>query len=143
MHILLVEDNDGDVFLIMEALHEAKIQHAVHVVHDGVEALEFLRRKGKYHDAARPDLILLDLNLPRKDGREVLAEIKPDPGLRSIPVIVLTSSQAEQDVNKAYDLHANCYIVKPSDFRGLTDIVRSIEHFWLSLVRLPGHNSLG
>jgi DNA-binding response OmpR family regulator len=99
--------------------------------------MEFLRRQGKYHDAPRPDLILLDLNLPRKDGREVLAEMKPDPKLRSIPVIVLTSSQAEQDVTRAYDLHANCYIVKPTDFRRLMDIVRAIESFWLSLVRLP------
>ena len=138
IEILMVEDNDGDVFLTMEALKEAKVANQVHVVHDGVEALEFLRRQGKYAAAPRPDLILLDLNLPRKDGREVLAEIKPDPALRTIPVVVLTSSSAEQDVTKSYDLSANCYIVKPVDFHGLMEVVKSIEDFWLTVVRLPG-----
>lgn len=139
VEILMVEDNDGDIFLTMEALKEAKIHNSINVVHDGVEAMEFLRRQGKYSDAPRPDLILLDLNLPRKDGREVLAEIKPDPEFRSIPVVVLTTSQAEQDIARAYDLHANCYIVKPVDFRSLMNIVRAIEDFWLSLVKLPHH----
>jgi CheY-like chemotaxis protein len=138
IQILMVEDNDGDVFLTMEALHAAKIGNHVHVVHDGVEALEFLRRQGKYASAPRPDLILLDLNLPRKDGREVLADIKVDADLRAIPVIVLTSSSAETDVARSYDLHANCYIVKPVDFEGLMEVVRSIENFWLIVVKLPG-----
>jgi len=137
IQILMVEDNDGDVFLTMEALKSAKIANEVHVVHDGVEALEFLRRQGKYAAAPRPELILLDLNLPRKDGRQVLAEIKPDPELGKIPVVVLTSSAAEQDVVKSYQLHANCYIVKPVDFNGLMEIVASIEHFWLAVVTLP------
>ena len=137
IQILMVEDNDGDVFLTMEALKSAKIANEVHVVHDGVEALEFLRRQGKYAAAPRPELILLDLNLPRKDGRQVLAEIKPDPELGKIPVVVLTSSAAEQDVVKSYQLHANCYIVKPVDFNGLMEIVASIEQFWLAVVTLP------
>jgi CheY-like chemotaxis protein len=137
IEILMVEDNDGDVFLTMEALKSAKIANSVHVMHDGVEALEYLRRQGKYATAPRPDLILLDLNLPGKDGREVLAEIKPDPELRAIPVVVLTSSSAEQDVVKSYDLHANCYIVKPVDFSGLMEVVRSIGSFWLVVATLP------
>jgi two-component system, chemotaxis family, response regulator Rcp1 len=137
IQILMVEDNDGDVFLTIEALKEAKVANSVHVVHDGVEALEFLRRQGKYATAPRPDLILLDLNLPRKDGREVLAEIKPDPELRVIPVVVLTGSNADADVARSYDLHANCYIVKPVDLAGLMDVVKSIEDFWLAVVRLP------
>jgi two-component system, chemotaxis family, response regulator Rcp1 len=137
LQILMVEDNDGDVFLTMKALKAAKISNSVDVVHDGVEALEYLRRQGKYASAPRPDLILLDLNLPRKDGRQVLAEIKPDPQLRSIPVVVLSSSGAEQDVVKSYDLHANCYIVKPVDFAGLMQVIQSIETFWLTLVKLP------
>jgi two-component system, chemotaxis family, response regulator Rcp1 len=137
IQILMVEDNDGDVFLTLEALKGAKVANVVHVVHDGVEALDFLRRRGKYAAAVRPDLILMDLNLPRKDGREVLAEIKPDPELRGIPVVVLTSSNAEKDVTRSYDLHANCYIVKPVDFDGLIDVVRAIERFWLTLVQLP------
>jgi two-component system, chemotaxis family, response regulator Rcp1 len=137
VQILLVEDNDGDVFLTMEALKEAKITNVVHVVHDGVEALEFLHREGKYSEAPRPDLILLDLNLPRKDGRQVLAEIKPDHDLRMIPVVVLTSSSAEEDVVKSYNLQANCYIVKPVDFHGLMQVVKSLQQFWLTVVRLP------
>ncbi|MGA2063683.1 MAG: response regulator [Thermoguttaceae bacterium] len=137
IEILMVEDNDGDVFLTMEALKSAKIANNVNVVHDGVEAMEYLRRQGKYATAPRPDLILLDLNLPGKDGREVLSEIKPDPNLRTIPVVVLTSSSAEQDVVKTYDLHANCYIVKPVDFAGLMEVIHSIESFWLVLATLP------
>jgi len=141
MQILMVEDNDGDVFLTIEALKSAKVANVVHVVHDGVEALDFLQRRGKYAGAVRPDLILLDLNLPRKDGRELLAEIKPDPDLRRIPVVVLTSSNAEKDVARSYDLHANCYIVKPVDFNGLMEVVKSIEEFWLMVVRLPPKTS--
>jgi len=137
IQILLVEDNDGDVFLTMEALKDAKIANSVHVVHDGVEALEFLRRQGKYATAPRPDLILLDLNLPRKDGRQVLREIKDDPSLRRIPVVILTTSKGEEDVLRAYDLHANCYITKPVDFNRFMEVVKSIEEFWLTVVRLP------
>jgi two-component system, chemotaxis family, response regulator Rcp1 len=137
IEILMVEDNDGDVFLTIEALKSAKIANRVNVVHDGVEAIEFLRRQGKFAAAPRPDLILLDLNLPRKDGRQLLGEIKEDPELRAIPVVVLTSSNAEKDVVVSYDLHANCYIVKPVDFNGLMEVVASIETFWLAVVKLP------
>ena len=137
IQILMVEDNDGDVFLTTEALKVAKVANEVHVARDGVEALEYLRRQGKYATAARPDLILLDLNLPRKDGREVLQEIKADPALHKIPVVVLTSSHAETDVCKTYDLHANCYIVKPVDFPALVEVVRSIDQFWMTVVTLP------
>src|ERR1035437_1265110 len=125
--ILMVEDNEGDVLLTTEALKEAKVVTDLHVVRDGVEAIDFLYRKGGYSASPRPDLILLDLNLPRRDGRQVLAEIKNDPGLRHIPVVVLTSSSAEQDIVKAYDLHANCYIVKPVDLSSLIEVVKSIE----------------
>jgi two-component system, chemotaxis family, response regulator Rcp1 len=141
IRILMVEDNDGDVFLTTEALKSAKVANELFVVHDGVECMDFLRQKGKYADALRPDLILLDLNLPRRDGREVLAELKPDPDLRKIPVVVLTSSSAEIDVAQAYDLHANCYIVKPVDFANLLSVVRAIENFWLNVVRLPPNGS--
>ena len=137
IQILMVEDNDGDIFLTTEALKAAKVANQVHVVHDGVEALEFLRRQGKYAAAPCPDLILLDLNLPRKDGREVLQEIKADPELHKVPIVVLTSSNAETDVCKSYDLHANCYIVKPVDFAALVEVVRSIDQFWMSVVTLP------
>jgi CheY-like chemotaxis protein len=135
--ILMVEDNEGDVLLTTEALKEAKVVTDLHVVRDGVEAIDFLYRKGPYSAAPRPDLILLDLNLPRRDGRQVLAEIKTDPTLRHIPVVVLTSSSAEQDIVKAYDLHANCYIVKPVDLSNLIEVVKSIENFWLTVVKLP------
>ncbi len=135
--ILMVEDNQGDVLLTTEALKTAKIANEVSVVQDGVEAMAYLRRQGKYSDAPRPDMILLDLNLPRRDGREVLGDIKQDPALRKIPVVVLTSSSAEQDIAEAYDLHANCYIVKPVDLSNLLRIVKSIENFWLSVVKLP------
>ena len=137
IEILMVEDNEGDVFLTMEAMKEAKVANHVSVARDGVEALEFLHRQGQHAAAPRPDVILLDLNLPRKDGREVLADIKADPALRAIPVVVLTSSKAEQDVVKMYDLHANCYITKPVDFEQFISIVKSIEGFWFSVVRLP------
>lgn len=135
--ILLVEDNPGDVRLTEEALREGKVKNRLHVANDGVEAIEFLRREGKYSDAVKPDLILLDLNLPRKDGREVLREIKADPGLRVIPVVVLTTSAAEEDILKTYNLHANCYITKPVDLEQFLKIVRTIEDFWLSVVKLP------
>ena len=135
--ILLVEDNPGDVRLTEEALREGKVKNRLHVANDGVEAIEFLRREGKYIDAVKPDLILLDLNLPRKDGREVLKEIKADPGLRVIPVVVLTTSAAEEDILKTYNLHANCYITKPVDLEQFLKIVRTIEDFWLSVVKLP------
>ncbi|WP_025410949.1 response regulator [Gemmatirosa kalamazoonensis] len=137
IEILLVEDNPGDVELTREALLDSKMHMNLSVVSDGVEALAFLRREGSYADAPHPDLILLDLNLPKKDGRAVLGEIKQDPVLRHIPVVVLTSSRAEQDILKAYDLHANCYVTKPVDFDQFITIVRSIEQFWFTVVRLP------
>jgi chemotaxis family two-component system response regulator Rcp1 len=124
----------------MEALKEAKVLNRLSVATDGVEAMDFLRRQGKYADSPRPDLILLDLNLPRKDGREVLAEIKADPALRRIPIVVLTTSRAEIDVIQAYDLHANCYITKPVDFKQFVHVVQSIEDFWLTVVKLPKSN---
>lgn len=138
VEILMVEDNPGDVKLVRETLRESRVRNELHGVGDGEAALEFLRRRGAYAGVPRPDVILLDLNLPRKDGREVLAEIKADPDLRSIPVVVLTSSSADEDIVKSYDLHANCYITKPVDFARLTEIVRSIEGFWFEVVRLPG-----
>ncbi|WIG94838.1 response regulator [Myxococcus sp. SDU36] len=137
IEILLVEDNPGDVRLTIEAFKEGKVSNRLSVARDGVEALAFLRRQGAYANAARPDLILLDLNLPRKDGREVLAEIKVDPALRRIPVVVLTTSKAEEDILRTYDLHANCYIAKPVDLEQFIFVVRSIDDFWLSVVRLP------
>lgn len=137
IEILLVEDNPGDVELTREALHDSKVHMNLSVVHDGVEALAFLRREGPYGDAPRPDLILLDLNLPRKDGRTVLGEIKAEPELRQIPVVILTSSQAEQDILRAYALHANCYVTKPVDLDQFITIVRSIEQFWFTIVKLP------
>jgi CheY-like chemotaxis protein len=140
VEILLVEDNPGDLRLTREALKGAKVRNNLHVVMDGVAAMAFLRREGKYAEAVRPDLILLDLNLPKKDGREVLAEIKADDNLRRIPVVVLTVSQAEEDILKSYNLHANCFISKPLDFLQFTKVVRSIENFWLTIVKLPnGH----
>jgi CheY-like chemotaxis protein len=135
--ILLVEDNPGDVRLIVEGLRERTVRHNLHVVHDGVEALEFLRRKGHFVDAVRPDLILLDLNLPRMDGREVLGEVKSDPDLKTIPVVVLTTSRAEQDILQSYQLHANCYVTKPVDLEEFLEVIRSIEEFWLTTVTLP------
>lgn len=135
--ILLVEDNPGDVRLTQEALKEGKVCNHLNVVCDGVEALLYLRREGVYHDAVTPDLILLDLNLPRKDGREVLAEIKTDAALRHIPVVVLTTSDAEQDIVQSYHLHANCYITKPVDLLQFIQVVQYVENFWFSVVKLP------
>ena len=138
IEILLVEDNPGDVRLTMEIFKEAKIQNNLHVAMDGVEALAFLRREGKYAQSPHPDLILLDLNLPKKDGRQVLAEIKIDTFLRRIPVVALTISRSEEDILKTYDLHVNCYIVKPVDFEQFIGVIKSIEDFWLTVVKLPG-----
>ena len=141
IQVLLVEDNPGDVRLTKEALKEGKLLNQLTVVGDGVEALSFLRREGKYADALQPELILLDLNLPKKDGREVLAEIKADPKLRRIPVVVLTTSSAEEDILRIYDLHANCYITKPVDLEQFMGVVKSIEDFWVSVVKLPSHEA--
>lgn len=137
VEILLVEDNPGDVRLTEEALREAKVRNNLNIVGDGEAALDFLKRRNSWADAARPDIILLDLNLPKKDGRQVLAEIKADPDLRRIPVVVLTTSKAEEDILRSYDLHANCYVTKPLDFDQFINVVRSIEEFWLQVVRLP------
>ena len=137
VEILLVEDNPGDVRLTMEAFREAKVVNNVNVVGDGEEAMAFLRQEGVHVEAPRPGLILLDLNLPRKDGREVLAELNADENLKRIPVVVLTVSQAEQDLLQSYDLNANCYITKPVDFEQFMNVVKAIQEFWLALVRLP------
>jgi CheY-like chemotaxis protein len=137
IEVLLVEDNPGDVRLTREALKESKLLINMRVVADGVEALAFLRREGKYANTSRPDLILLDLNLPKQDGREVLAVIKSDENLRRIPVVVLTVSQAEEDILKSYNLNANCYINKPVDLDRFIRVVKSIEDFWLTIVKLP------
>lgn len=137
IEILMVEDNPGDVRLTVEALKETKVRNNLNVVRDGAEALAFLRRQGRYETAPRPDLILLDLNVPRIDGRRVLAEIKADADLRRIPVVILTSSQAEEDIIRTYDLQANCYVTKPVDLDQFIKVVQSIETFWLSIVRLP------
>jgi CheY-like chemotaxis protein len=137
VEILLVEDNPGDARLATEALKDAKVKNNLHWVKDGVEAMAFLRREGKYADAPHPDVILLDLNLPRKDGREVLAEIKQDEDLRRIPVVILTVSNAEEDIIKTYNLHANCYIRKPVDLDQFIEVVKSIDYFWLTIVTLP------
>jgi len=137
VEILLVEDNPGDVRLTQEALREAKVRNNLHVVSDGEEALKFLYRRDGYSDAPRPDIILLDLNLPKKNGQEVLAEIKADPGLRRIPVVILTTSKAEEDILKSYDLHANCYVTKPVDFEQFIRVIQSIQEFWLTVVKLP------
>jgi chemotaxis family two-component system response regulator Rcp1 len=137
IEILLVEDNPGDVRLTREALSEAKVRNSLSVAGDGVDALAFLRREGAYSTVPRPDIILLDLNLPKKDGRQVLAEVKADPRLLRIPVVILTTSKAEEDILKTYDLHANCFITKPVDFDQFVKVVKSIEHFWLSIVTLP------
>lgn len=135
--ILLVEDSEGDIRLIREAFKDGKFNNTLFVVKDGVHAMDFLLKKGKYNDVPRPDLILLDLNLPKKDGREVLAEIKAHEELKRVPVVVLTTSSAEIDIVKTYNLHANCYIVKPLDLDRFIAVVRSIESFWLSIVKLP------
>ena len=135
--ILLVEDNPGDVRLTVEALKEGKVHNKLHVAKDGMEAMAFLHKEGKYADAPHPDLILLDLNLPKKDGREVLEEIKEDPRLKRIPVVILTGSKAGEDILKSYNLHANCYITKPVDLEQFITVVESIEDFWLTIVKLP------
>jgi CheY-like chemotaxis protein len=135
--VLLVEDDAGDVLLIEEAFADNKVRNRVHHVSDGVDALAFLRREGEYSDAPHPDLVLLDLNLPRKDGREVLAEIKGDDALRHIPVVVLTTSKAEEDVLRSYKLHANAYVTKPVDFDRFIEVVRQIDEFFVTVVKLP------
>ncbi|HKU72217.1 MAG TPA: response regulator [Burkholderiales bacterium] len=137
VEILLVEDNPGDVRLTREALKEGKVYSNLHWAKDGVEALQFLKREGKHDTAPRPDIILLDLNLPKKDGREVLAVIKKDSVLKHIPVVVLTTSEAEEDVLKSYELHANCYVTKPVDLEKFIHVVQSIDRFWLTVVTLP------
>ncbi|MDZ8240443.1 MAG: response regulator [Nostoc sp. ChiQUE01a] len=137
IEVLLVEDNPGDAQLTRIALEDSKISIHLNVVEDGVEAMAFLRKQEKYVQAAHPDIVLLDLNLPKKDGREVLAEIKADENLKRIPVVVLTTSQAEEDILKAYNLSANCYITKPVDFDQFVKIVKSIENFWFAIVKLP------
>jgi two-component system, chemotaxis family, response regulator Rcp1 len=137
IEILMVEDNPGDVRLTIEALKEGKVSNHLFIVDDGEQALAYLRRQGSFTDAVKPDLILLDLNLPKKNGREVLAEIKGDPDLRRIPVVILTVSRAEQDILKSYNLHANCYITKPVDLDQFIKVVKSIEDFWLTVVMLP------
>jgi two-component system, chemotaxis family, response regulator Rcp1 len=137
IEVLLVEDSPGDVRLTREALKDAKVHISLHVATDGIEAMAYLERTGTHVDAPRPDLILLDLNLPRKDGREVLKEIKESPSLRSIPVVILTTSSSDADVLQSYYLHANCYISKPVDLDGFLKVVRSIDDFWLSVVKLP------
>ncbi|PSL56042.1 response regulator receiver domain-containing protein [Saccharothrix carnea] len=135
--VLLVEDDPGDALMTQEAFEHHKIRNQLHVVRDGVEALEFLRRQGQYEDAPRPGLILLDLNLPKMDGREVLAEIKADETLRPIPVVVLTTSEAEEDVMRSYNLHANAYVTKPVDFDRFIEVVRQIDDFFVTVVKLP------
>jgi two-component system, chemotaxis family, response regulator Rcp1 len=137
IEILMVEDNPSDVRLTIEAFKDAKVRNRMHVVVDGEDAMEFLRREGRYSDALRPDLILLDLNLPKKNGREVLAEIKADPELRRIPVVVLTTSDDERDIMAAYDLHVNAYVKKPVDLDQFIKIVEAVEDFWLTVVKLP------
>ena len=137
IEILLVEDNPGDVRLTQEALYENKVNNNLHVAVDGIEALAFLRKEGKYADKPRPDMIMLDLNMPRKDGRQVLAEIKSDPDLKRIPVVILTTSESERDIIESYNLHANCYVAKPVDLDRFIEVVRQVEGFWLSIVKLP------
>jgi CheY-like chemotaxis protein len=136
--VLLVDDDPGDTLMIREAFEHNKVKNALECVSDGVEAMQYLRREGEYASAPRPDLILLDLNLPRKDGREVLAEIKGDPQLATIPVVVLTTSHAEEDVLRSYQLHANAYVTKPVDFERFIEVVRQIDEFFVTVVKLPG-----
>jgi CheY-like chemotaxis protein len=137
VHVLLVEDDPGDVLMTREAFEHHKICNQLHVVNDGEQAMQFLRQLGEYADAPRPGLILLDLNLPRRDGLEVLAELKADPGLRVIPVVILTTSQAEEDILRSYALHANAYVSKPVDFERFMDVIRRIDDFFVTVVKLP------
>jgi two-component system, chemotaxis family, response regulator Rcp1 len=137
VEILIVEDNPTDVMFLREALEHAEMSNTLHVADNGVEAMEFLRRTGRHSEAPRPDLILLDLNMPRKNGHEVLAEIKESEGLRAIPVIILTTSRADEDIVTAYGSHANCYIAKPVDFNDFAEVVRTIQNFWFTVVTLP------
>jgi CheY-like chemotaxis protein len=139
INILLIEDSPGDARLAKEALKEGKVKNRLHIVTDGMEATDFLFKRNKYKDAPDPDLIILDLNLPKKDGHEVLAEIKADENLKRIPVVILTISKAEEDILKTYNLHANCYITKPLDLNKFLEVVKSIEDFWLTIVTLPNH----
>ena len=141
MEVLFVEDSAGDVRLTREAFKDAKVHINLHVASDGAEAMAFLGRQGEYAHVPRPDLILLDLNLPKKDGREVLAEIKESPALKTIPVVILTTSASEADILRSYRLHANCYITKPVDLEGFLSVVRSIDSFWLTVVKLPSRVS--
>jgi CheY-like chemotaxis protein len=138
IEVLLVEDDEGDVLMTREALDEGKVFNRLTVVGDGVEAIAYLRREQPYADATRPDLVLLDLNLPKRDGRQVLEEVKADPDLRRIPIVVLTTSEAEEDVLRSYDLHANAYVTKPVDFDRFVEVIRQIDDFFISVVRLPG-----
>ncbi len=140
--ILVVEDNSGDARLIREVMNENKIFSTFYLAKDGVEALDFLHKKGRYRNVPKPDLIILDLNLPRRDGREVLAEIKSDENLKHIPIVIMTISQAEEDILKSYNLHANCYITKPIDLTQFIKVVKSIEDFWFSIVKLPPKNNI-
>jgi CheY-like chemotaxis protein len=138
IEVLLVEDDEGDVLMTREALDEGKVFNRLNVVGDGVEAIAYLRREQPYADVTRPDLVLLDLNLPKRDGRQVLEEVKADPDLRRIPIVVLTTSEAEEDVLRSYDLHANAYVTKPVDFDRFVEVIRQIDDFFISVVRLPG-----
>jgi len=135
--ILLIEDNSGDARLAQEALKESKVKNRLHIVNDGMAATDFLFKRNDYKDAPRPDLIILDLNLPKKDGREALAEIKADENLKRIPIVIFTTSKAEEDILKTYNLHANCYITKPLNFDKFMEVIKSIEDFWLTIVKLP------
>ena len=137
INILIVDDSADDIEFTLAALQGTKLANAINVVNDGVEAMDYLHKKGKYARASKPSLVLLDLNMPRKDGREVLTEMKADPDLRQIPVVILTTSQAEEDIIRSYDLHANCYISKPVDLQALSRIVQSIDEFWFGVVKLP------
>lgn len=141
IELLMVEDNEGDVTLTLEALERARVKNRIHIATDGVEAMAFLRRQGEHANAPRPDLILLDLNLPRMDGREVLEALKADPELKTIPVVVLTTSQAEEDIIRSYKLNANCYITKPVDLQQFLQVIKSIGEFWLQVVKLPPSSS--
>lgn len=137
VNILLIEDNLGDIRLIQEVLKGSEHKHDLHIVTDGEQAIHYLKREGKFADSVKPNLIFLDLNLPKKDGREVLAEIKSNEKLKTIPVIIFSSSEAEKDIQKSYDLHANCYVVKPFDFNEFSKVIQAIQSFWLSIVKLP------